>query len=274
MTALSAEQVEGFERDGLVFPIRAVPAERAGELRARLEATESRMAGRLPPLYNIKAHLLLPWLWDLVQDARVTGPVADLLGPDLLCWGSSFFAKGPGEAQYVAWHQDATYWGLTEPVAVTAWIAFTPSTLQNGCLRVEPGSHRRQLPHEDARDRLNMLAGAEKLAVEVDEASVVDVVLEPGEMSLHHVLSVHGSEPNRGASRRIGFAIRYIPGHLAQSGGQRGTATLVRGRDLGGFDLEVPPRSDLDPEALARHAVLMRRWAGIVRSEVRATGRS
>src|SRR5262249_47603108 len=134
-------------------------------------------------------------------------------------------------------------------------------------------SHRSQLPHEDATDTDNMLAGAERLAVQGDETAAVDVVLQAGEMSLHHVLSVHGSQPNRSAARRVGFAIRYIPGHLRQVGDTRGTATLVRGRDLGGFDLEAPPKSDLEPEALARHGALMRRWAGIVRREVKASGR-
>lgn len=274
MTTLTSGQIEGFRESGLLFPIRAMSPGRAGELRSRLEGVEARLAGRLPPFHNTKAHLLLPWLWDLVQDDQVTAPVAQILGPDLLCWGSSFFAKGPGEAHYVPWHQDATYWGLTEPIAVTAWIAFTPSTVENGCLRVAPGSHRSALPHEDASERSNMLAGAEKLALAVDEAAAVDVLLEPGEMSLHHILSVHGSQPNRGVDRRIGFAIRYIPGHLSQAGDIRGTATLVRGRDRGGFDLEVAPKSDLDPEALERHAVLMRRWAGIVRREVKASGRA
>ena len=81
----------------------------------------------------------------------------------------------------------------------------------------------------------------------------VDVTLKAGEMSLHHVLLVHGSGPNTTGDRRIGFAIRYIPPHVRQLK-VRDSAMLVRGRDThGNFDLEPDPRADLDAAALAAH---------------------
>src|SRR5947209_10160766 len=73
-----------------------------------------------------------------------------LLGPDILCWGSGFFIKNPHDAARVTWHQDSTYWGLSKPDIVTAWVALTFSTRENGCMHVIPGTHRLQpLPHQD-----------------------------------------------------------------------------------------------------------------------------
>jgi hypothetical protein len=101
--------------------------------------------------------------------------------------------------------------------------------------------------------------------VEVDEGEAADIILAPGEMSLHHVLIVHGSAPNSSADRRIGFAIRYIPTRVRQTAGPRDSATLVRGEDrYGHFDLEPRPDGDLDPSMLALHAEISDRQVKIL----------
>lgn len=268
---LTAERQAAFRRDGVLFPLPIFHVDEIERVKRRLWSIGRARAGRLPPALNLKPHLLVPSLWEMVHDPRILDPVQSLLGPDLLCWGSSFFDKAPGGPEHVHWHQDATYWGLERPDAVTAWVAFTPSVVENGCLRVVPGSHARQLPHEDSFDPDNMLPGREQLAAAVDDASALDVQLAPGEMSLHHLLTVHGSRPNFSNGPRTGFAIRYIAGDIALASGGRGSATLVRGRDLGTFDLEREPEGELHPDALKRHAAVLRQATRIVASEVRRT---
>lgn len=257
---LDAKSVERYRREGFLAPLPVMAEAEMEHHFAALREVEVQRGGRLAPVHNIKAHLLVPSLWDLVHDSRVLDPVEDLLGPDLLCWGAGFFDKRPGEPGHIPWHQDATYWGLSAPEAVTAWIAFTPSLRRNGCMRVDPCSHTRQLPHGDTRDRTNMLPGREVVLVDVEEARAVDVELRPGEMSLHHVLLVHGSQRNRSDLRRCGFAIRYIPAHLTNRRDVRSTATLVRGRDHGHFDPEQAPQSDFHPAAMARYTEIARHW--------------
>lgn len=248
-----------FHAEGYACPLDCLsPAEAAG-LRAQLEAQERQGSGRLPPLMNVKPHLLLPAFWDLVHAPVVVDAVAALLGPDLLCIGSSFIAKPPGSGRYVAWHQDVTYWGLSEPKAVTVWIALSPSTPETGCVRVLPGSHDHALPHDDSGDPQNMLGRGERLVTDVDETAAVDLVLAPGQMSIHHCLIVHGSAPNRGTDRRIGFAARFIPAHLQPRGAYGMTATLVRGVNTGGFGLEEPPEGAMHPAAVARHREIFRK---------------
>jgi non-heme Fe2+,alpha-ketoglutarate-dependent halogenase len=229
---LERDLLSTYRRDGFVFPLRALSDAEISHLRTKLEELEAQHGGKLPPTINRKPHLLLRWLNELIRDRRILDPVAEILGPDILCWGSGFFIKNPRDKARVSWHQDATYWGLSSPDVVTAWVAFTPSTKANGCMRVVPGTQAsKQLPHEDTFAPDNLLSRGQEIAVDVDESQAVDIVLEPGEMSLHHVLLVHGSEPNNSEFRRIGFAIRYLPTHIKQLSGLTDSATLVRGSD-------------------------------------------
>lgn len=258
---LSAAEVAAYHERGIHFPIRALPAREADELATRFTASPEPIKGRI----NQKPHLLFPWLYDLVCDPRIVDPVADVLGGEVWCWGSQFFAKGPGDPAYTSWHQDGTYWGLSSPDVVTAWVALTPSTRQSGCMQVVPGTHHEQVPHEDKFDAQNMLSRGQEIAVTVDPATVIDVELAPGEMSLHHVLLFHGSESNRASHPRIGFAIRYVATHVHQRSPVRESATLVRGTDAyGHFEPEEPPEADMHPDAVARHKEIIDRQLRIL----------
>ncbi len=252
---LTAAQIDAYERDGYVAPLRVMSEEAAGALRAKLEAAEAATGGPFAGKLRFKPHLIFTFLDELVRDVRVLDGVEDVLGPDLLCWASSFFTKEARDPGYVSWHQDSTYWGLSEPDVTTAWVALSESTRENGCMRVIPGSHKRdQIGHIDTHARANMLSRGQVVSCEVDESEAADIVLRPGEMSLHHVRLIHGSEPNPTDQRRIGFAIRYIPPRVRQINGPRDSAVLARGEDrFGHFESEPPPVADLHPAALEAH---------------------
>ncbi len=262
---LTDAQVRDYTSRGIHFPIDVFTRAQAAELERRFEAAEAQHGGRLPGRVNQKVHLLYPWLTDVVRHPRILDAVEDVLGPDILCWSAGFFAKDAHDPGYVSWHQDGTYWGLSSPDVITAWVAFTPSTLDSGCMKVVPGTHLKQVEHVDTFAEANLLSRGQELAVEVRDDETVPVILQPGQMSLHHVLIFHGSEPNRSDLRRIGFAIRYIPTHVRQTAGPRESAMLVRGRDaFGHFDLEPPPEADMHPDAVARHAAIVDRQLKIL----------
>ena len=257
---LDPAAVAAYHRDGIHFPVRVFDPADAAAFLGKLEAIEAAHGGRLPARINQKPHLLYPWLNELVRHPCILDTVEDVLGPDLFCWSAGFFSKQPGDASFVSWHQDATYWGLSSPDVVTAWVAFTPSTVEAGCMRVIPGTQLRQHAHKDTFADANLLSRGQEVEVEVDLARAVNVVLAPGEISLHHVLLVHGSEPNRATHRRTGFAIRYVPTSVYQTAGVRESATLVRGTDrFKHFDHELPPEADMHPDAVARHAAIIDR---------------
>ena len=263
--SLSAAAIAQYARDGYFFPVSVLSPGEARQYRERLERVERDLGGPLRGVYRIKPHLLFTWLADLVRHPSILDAVEDVLGPDLLCWNTSFFTKEARSPGFVSWHQDATYWGLSEPEVTTAWVAFTESTLANGNMRVMPRSHRAPVPHVDTFHPDNLLSRGQEITVEVDESLAADIVLEAGEMSLHHVLMVHGSGANPSPDRRIGFAIRYIPTRISQTGGPRDSATLVRGTDtFGHFELEPRPDADLDPAMLALHAEISDRQAKIL----------
>ena len=271
MKLLSESAARQYQQDGYCAPIRAISAEHALALRNHLEAYEAG-AGRLAGPLRQKSHLLFTWLNDLIRDDRILDAVEDLIGPDILCWGSSFFIKERRNTAYVSWHQDSTYWGLEPADIITAWVAFSDSTPENGAMRVIPGSHKLdQVPHRDTFARDNLLSRGQEIMVDVDARQAVTLELKAGEMSLHHVRLIHGSEPNPSGTRRIGYAIRYIPTYVRQVAGSHDTATLVRGVDRHGhFEPEQRPDADCSPAALAYHAAVTGAHAQIL---MRGTGR-
>ena len=142
----------------------------------------------------------------------------DLMGPDLALWSTVLFIKESRSNQYVSWHQDASYMGLDPHDFATPWLALTPSNNFNGCMSMIPGSHIDEIhQHQDTFDDDNILTRGQVIK-DVDESSAVDLILRPGQMSIHHARTVHGSRPNQSKDRRIGIAMQaYMAPHVQQS---------------------------------------------------------
>jgi non-haem Fe2+, alpha-ketoglutarate-dependent halogenase len=262
---LNQAQIRQYHEQGYLFPLPALSPQAALSYRRRLEGFEAQGGSAMEGLRH-KPHLLFTFLDELVRHPDVLDAVEGVLGPNILCWASSFFTKEPHSPSYISWHQDLTYWGLDPAEIVTAWIALSPSTVESGAMRVIPGTHTREVvAHKDTFAERNLLSRGQEIAVEVDEDQAVDIVLQPGEMSLHHVKLFHGSSPNTSDDRRIGFAVRYLPTHVRQVVGEKDSALLVRGVDsYGNFELETPPATDLDPAAIAQHKAIWERQAAIL----------
>src|SRR5476649_1935956 len=272
----SGDAVAQFQRDGFYFPVPVLSREEAAGYRSCLERHEAETGKPLQGNWRHKTHLLFTWADQLVHHPKILDAVEDVIGPDILCWTTNFFIKEASNPGFVSWHQDATYWGLDPDDVITAWVAFTDATPENGYMQFLPGSHKTdQLPHVDTFHKDNLLSRGQEIAVEVDKSKGVGVALKAGEMSLHHIKLVHGSEPNRTSDRRIGLAIRYIPTYVRQTK-VRDSAMLVRGTDkFRNFDYEPRPTADLDDPALAAHADSVARqvkalYSGTEKQEFRA----
>jgi len=254
---LSAAQVDAYARDGFLSPNRALTHEEAAACLRRLEAFEQTLGGpltaeQIDARYRSRTHVLLSWVHGLTRHPAILDAVEDLIGPDILVYTSTWFIKEPESAAIAAWHQDATYFGLRPYVHVTAWLALTDATAENGCMEFLPGSHHGgQQPH-----RAGVVAGSVNRAGQaivgaVDDQPAVHAPLRAGEFSLHHTLCLHRSQPNRSRGRRIGLAISYVPTSVEHLGVKHKTpAMLVRGVDTyGHFDLEPAPKADMDDQA-------------------------
>ncbi len=255
---LSHQDVGSFSQRGYHFPLRILSSKEAQAYRNHLEEFERAQGGPLSGALRNKPHLLFTWIDELVRHPAILDRVQSILGPNLLVWSSSFFTKEANDPAYVSWHQDSTYWGLSAPDVVTAWIGFTDSNVSNGCMQVIPGTHLKdQLPHKDTFADNNLLTRGQEVAVDVNPNDAVNVILQAGEMSLHHVRLVHGSPPNTSNDRRIGYAIRYVPTYVYQTAGNRDSAMLVRGIDTyKHFDPEPRPRIDFGADERAFHTAV------------------
>lgn len=240
---------EVYDRDGFVFPIDVLTEAEAREIRDDLEAGEAELADDPARLSMLRSYpsQLLPSFDRLIRHPVLTAAASEILGPDLLVWSSGLFIKEANSPKIVTWHQDLTYWGLDTAEEVTCWVALSPATTESGCMRFVPGSHKlAAVDHVDTFADDNLLSRGQEIAVDVDDSDGVDVVLRPGQTSLHHGHLFHASGPNMTGDRRIGCAIRYIKPSMKQRSGDRSLVALVRGEDrYGHFTIAGPPRGRL-----------------------------
>jgi hypothetical protein len=223
----TAEQVARYEHDGAVFPVRVLSDGEAARYRAGFEELETRAGAARG--YLAWSHLFFRWAYDLALNTSILDAVEQIIGPDILVYSTLILCKYPGDPSLVRWHQDGTHSGLYLSPTVTAWVALSDSTPENGCMRLVPGSHRwGRLPHAPSPGDDNLIKNSDEVQVEVDEAAARDVVLRAGEMSLHHYSIIHGSNPNRTDTKRIGFIIRFVTPQFP-----RADAPFVRARGAG-----------------------------------------
>ena len=254
--AAASKIAAAYAKDGYFFPYDVTSEAEAAELLADLEAAEAEVAGDRVRLSQLRSYpsQLLPSFARLIRHPRIIEAVSQIIGPDLLVWSCGFFIKEPGAKSYVSWHQDLNYWGLDGDREVTAWYALTPATLENGCMRFVPGSHRmKDVPHVDSFAQDNLLTRGQEIAVDVDEASAVNVVLRAGQASFHHGHMFHASGPNATNSRRLGVAIRYVAPSMKQTSGDKLLVSHVSGKDeYRHFEIMPPPAGRLLEEDFER----------------------
>ncbi len=255
LAKLTQSQLKGYIEKGYSYPHRVLSLEEAKYYRQKLEAHEAEHGLIMKSSYKNKPHLVFTWVWELIHNPRILSLAESVLGPDLLVWGTNFWIKEAHDPAYVSWHQDSTYWGLSSPDVMTIWVALSPSNQKNGVMRVVARTHKKeQILHRDTFAEDNLLTRGQEIDLVVNESDVVNMSLEPGEVSLHHVKLVHGSAANESDGRRIGLAIRLIPTHVRQTAGPRDYATLVLGHDLHkNFEYERAPTKTLGREEIKEH---------------------
>jgi hypothetical protein len=256
--SLSTQQVQFFKTHGYVFPVTAFSAEEARGYRAAIEAYEAQTGEEVNKRLKIKAHLAFPWICAVARHPAIVSAVQALIGPDVLLFGASAFAKNARDPRFVSWHQDSAYYGLDPHDEVTVWLALSRSSSESGCVRVLPGSHLGpDLEHEETYASDNLLSRGQSLR-DIDETRAVEMPLEPGQFSIHQERTAHDSRPNRSDDRRIGLAFFYIPAHVRSTLGRRSAMPISGADRYHHWDTDPEPRFDLDPQSLG---VLDAVWA-------------
>lgn len=209
-TSRASEHLAQFEADGYTIFRDVIDPELVAEADAHVDW----LLRRHPDLRPERLHHFLavddPFWHRLVSDGRLLDIAELFVGPDLALFATQYICKQPRDGQPVLWHQDGVFWPLEPMEVASLWLAVTDSTPDNGCLRVIPGTHRTEAsPYRSSNEVANVL-GAE-IDREVDERDAVDLVLAPGDVSVHHENIVHGSNANHSDRWRRGLTIRYVP---------------------------------------------------------------
>jgi ectoine hydroxylase-related dioxygenase (phytanoyl-CoA dioxygenase family) len=246
--SLTTEQIDAYRRDGYLFPLDVFGSGQVDAIRAELEqarrdAVAPGLEDEFSQLVRTNAQYLLPFVHHVATAPQLLDRIESILGPDLLLWSAEFFIKDAHSDKIVSWHQDLTYWGLGDTDnEITAWLALSEVNVESGCMRFLPGSHHQKLlPHRDTFDANNLLSRGQEVAAQVDEKEAVDVVLRPGQLSLHHGRIFHASGPNRSERERIGLAFRFLTPAVKQQVSQRDYAMQVRGIDAQHNWIHVAP---------------------------------
>lgn len=224
---LTHQEIDTYHQDGILVPDYRIPAETLGAMRDALDRLLAANPDRLSDSI-LCPHLAMggatprpgdspvigdqAWM-DFAQQPDILDMVAQLIGPDIILWGTTVFGKPAQSGRETPWHQDGKYWPIRPLATCSVWIALDDSGPENGCLRVIPGSHKQQRlrrHHQEPASRkltLNLALDED----EFDESEARDVTLEAGQISMHDIYLLHGSNANHSARRRAGFVLRLMP---------------------------------------------------------------
>ena len=242
---LAPEQIASYNRDGYLKGLRVFDDEEISTIRTYFDGVLARVIAGGGDSYSIStAHLSYGRVWDILTEPRIVALVRDLLGPDVIGWGSHFFCKMPGDGKRVHWHQDASYWPLSETKTVTLWLAIDDADRENACMRYIPGSHLQgHLTYRLREDEPNSILNQEVENAE-QWGEPLDVELKAGEASMHSDLLLHGSEENNSNRRRCGLTLRYCAAEVRAGLGWNAKGVVVSGSDPSGHWANPPRPAD------------------------------
>ncbi|MBV7331726.1 phytanoyl-CoA dioxygenase family protein [Chloroflexi bacterium TSY] len=213
-TALELDIRQEYDEKGYVIVRNAIDADLAQEMVDHIH-----WLGKKHPDVRPEAlhhHLLVddPFLHRVAGDDRLLDIAEQFIGPAIVLFGAHYIAKRPHTGQAVGWHQDGSYWPLEPMEVTTLWVAGTDSTVENGCMRVIPGTQNNRLLTR--KDMIQMDRGDYVLDLgihphEIDESAAVDIELRAGDISIHNPSIIHGSNANRSDRWRVGLTLRYVP---------------------------------------------------------------
>ncbi len=240
-----------YQEDGFVSPVKLFDAGATALHRKQMEAVETNFG---PLHYKSKMHTLLNFAAEAATDPVVLDIVEQLIGPDILLFDVTYIIKEANSPSHVSWHQDLTYWGLSNDRQVSMWLALSPATEVSGCMRMVPGSHKRgKLEHTDTNDESNVLFRGQSVTGVAEDQAVL-CPLQPGEASFHHGWTLHASMPNNSQDRRIGLNVQYIHPSARQTLHDLDTATLVRGVDHHDhYKPDIFATGGMEPNAVKHH---------------------
>lgn len=242
---LSPEEIEQFRTQGYAGPFTAFSPHEMEKFRTTVCERVLPTPTPYCPFGLRVRHLDSQAVHAMCSAPAIVERMASLYGPDLVLWNSNLFNKPPArpeQQEEYPWHQDHYNWNMEPILNISAWLAITPATLENGCVEIIPGSHRQIIPPAIDTDPAKSLrfGGIASDPAYVDETRKVSMVLEPGQFFLFNERLLHHSNPNRTTEHRLGLAVRVTVPIAKVS--EPFPCVMLRGEDRMGFNryIEAP----------------------------------
>jgi non-haem Fe2+, alpha-ketoglutarate-dependent halogenase len=252
---ISPEQIQQYQDEGYLFPIQVFSSEEVDHFKSEFEKTKTLVGENVTPHDLRQPQIHFRWAYEIATHPKILDVIEDLIGPDILVSRGSIFFKDPGPGYYT-FHADAYPLGISDEHAgkfASVWIALTESNEENGCMQVIPRTHLAKIEHTEtlfAEEHNQNSAVSRGLTVMMDleRAEKVSLVLQPGQMSVHHANLVHGSGPNRTNQSRIGIVMRYMAPQVKENAKLNHPVIVARGSDAYGYNdhLGDPPKGSLE----------------------------
>ncbi|MDM8165783.1 phytanoyl-CoA dioxygenase family protein [Roseovarius sp.] len=259
---LSDAEVQQYREKGWIVPKWEIPQDFIAEMRQEYDD----LLARNP---HVESDIILAphqtnggsmgiegserWL-DFATQPELMAIARQLIGDDIILWGTTVFGKPAHNGKETPWHQDGGYYPIRPLETLTMWIPLDDVTPENGPMKFIPGSHK---AHElfnhswkDGADKtINLVTDSEYF----DEDKAEPLILRAGQVSFHDVYMIHGSSANRTDKRRAAFIVRLMPAtslydhelgaeigkkHPAQGYGVR-PLYLVSGKDQAGNNFSI-----------------------------------
>ena len=231
-TILTQGQIEAYNRRGYLKGFRVFSFGEMTDIRNEFDRLLAQYLAEGKDSYSISsAHLRHAAAYEILTAPKIVTYVQDILGPDVIAWGSHFFCKMPRDGKKVSWHQDASYWPLTPSKTCTVWLAIDDADPENANMQFLAGSHLGgHLDYESsAADEGNVLD--QTVSDIARYGKPIDDSLLAGEISLHNDLLLHGSEANESDRRRCGLTLRYCGADVTAHLGWNAKGIVVAGED-------------------------------------------
>ena len=242
---LAGGDVKFYGENGyFIYKHALLPRERFDALKAYFEEIVADLPSHARPEGMDTPHFAFPRLFEWLLADEVLDFVERFIGPDIVFWSSHFLCKPPGKGLAVPWHEDSSYWkgSLSEPKVITVWLAIDDSTVENGCMRVIPGTHHGGFSDYEEVDKEKNVFGTQIKSDQFDEGLAVDLQLRQGECHLHHGRAIHGSNANTSVKRRCGYTMRYMTADVKFTSNENFSHAiyLARGQDRAGNTYTEP----------------------------------
>ncbi len=134
---------------------------------------------------------------EYVMSSEISERMRQLLGPEIavpLAHHNCVMTKQPGYSSDTGWHQDIRYWSFEKPDLVSVWLALGPETIENGCLRVIPGTHTQEFERDRLDEELFLRPGLDVNTSLIERQQPAE--LQCGDVLFFHAKTFHSASRN------------------------------------------------------------------------------